>query len=117
MHTSRKALHVPKCGHILHKSCLDRLISNGHTYTCPTCNKALFDMNSYYSRLEQEIQATPMPEEYRSLVVEILCNECQRRSVVPFHILGHKCSSCSAYNTVRVKGPTLRSELPTLITP
>ena len=59
------------------------------------------------------------PEDLRLKVVEVLCNDCQHKGVVSFHILGHKvsgmceqcashmpqCASCGSYNTVVSHGP------------
>ena len=63
------------------------------------------------------------PEEYAELLVEVLCNECGAKSVVPFHVIGAKvrcmrslhhhcncshltqCTACNVYNTVRTRGP------------
>jgi len=56
-------------------------------------------MTEYDRRLKLEMAATPMPEPYSSWVCEIDCNECGSKSVVPFHILGHFCSSCGSSNT------------------
>ena len=42
-----------------------------------------------------------MPEEYRDMKVNILCNECLARSEVNFHFYGMKCGECGGYNTSR----------------
>ena len=52
--------------------------------------------------LEEEIENTPMPAELRNKRVEILCNDCQTKGLVPFHILGFKCGSCFSYNTRQI---------------
>jgi RING finger/CHY zinc finger protein 1 len=44
--------------------------------------------------LDNEIENTPMPEEYRDKKVKILCNDCQQKCEVQFHVLGAKCSDC-----------------------
>ena len=33
---------------------------------------------------------TPMPEELQNKTVTILCNDCQTKGTVPFHVLGFK---------------------------
>lgn len=108
LHTSRKPLHVPHCGHVLHKGCFEQLIASGQNYTCPTCGKAICDLSKYYQDLSEEISLTPMPEMYAGLLVEVACNECQKKSIVPFHVLGAKCSGCQAYNTTKIRGPFAR---------
>lgn len=50
----------------------------------------------------QVVAGTAMPEEYRNMVVSVLCNDCHARSEVRFHVVGHKCGSCGSYNTRRV---------------
>jgi RING finger/CHY zinc finger protein 1 len=40
-----------------------------------------------------------MPDEYKDKKVKILCNDCQERSEVTFHVLGAKCTKCHSYNT------------------
>ena len=44
-----------------------------------------------------------MPEEYRSKILTVQCNECLAKSNVPFHIYGGKCKRCRSYNTTRVE--------------
>ncbi|GLV40165.1 Ring finger and CHY zinc finger domain containing 1 [Carabus blaptoides fortunei] len=36
MHSSREPLHVPACGHLLHKKCWEQLQASAHT-ACPIC--------------------------------------------------------------------------------
>ena len=43
-----------------------------------------------------------MPPEYRNKVITIQCNDCLKKSNVPFHIFGGKCKSCKSYNTSRL---------------
>ncbi|CAL5357581.1 unnamed protein product [Camellia sinensis] len=75
-------------------------------YRCPVCSKSVLNMSRTWERLEEEIQATAMPEEYH-YKVPILCNDCNSTSEAFFHIFGHKCSHCESYNT-RVIGDTDR---------
>jgi RING finger and CHY zinc finger domain-containing protein 1 len=44
----------------------------------------------------------PMPQEYRDKKMAVQCNDCLKRSVVLFHIMGGKCSECKSYNTTRI---------------
>lgn len=50
-------------------------------------------------QLDSEIEATPMPDEFKNKVVGILCNDCGKKSQVIYHVLGAKCSECFSYNT------------------
>lgn len=95
---------MPQCGHTIHQDCLRSLAEN-NTYTCPLCMKSIMApsaMTRVWDSLDQQVQATPMPQEYASLRVAILCNDCQGRSSALFHVLGHKCQACGSYNTRRV---------------
>ncbi|TNV76650.1 hypothetical protein FGO68_gene5314 [Halteria grandinella] len=85
------------CGHSMHKECFKDL--SKHKYQCPLCFRSFCDMRMNDKALEREIESTPMPEEFRSKKVQILCNDCQERSQVFFHILGAKCQGCNSYNT------------------
>jgi RING finger and CHY zinc finger domain-containing protein 1 len=90
-----------KCGHFIHNSCYKEMVKNHH-YNCPLCLKLAVDMpEEFIENLDKEIAATPMPEEYREVLVDILCNQCNAKSQVLFHIFGLKCPSCGHYNTSR----------------
>ena len=53
--------------------------------------------------MDQAVAETGMPEEYRNLTVEMLCNDCGVKGRVPFHVIGLKCPNplCGGYNTKR----------------
>ncbi|XP_043193803.1 RING finger and CHY zinc finger domain-containing protein 1-like isoform X2 [Amphibalanus amphitrite] len=104
IHTSRISSHIPPCGHMIHKPCFRMLVDRGY-YACPTCNVAMFKMDSVWSKLDQEVAETQMPERYQNCYAKILCNDCQTKSVAPFHIIGLKCGGCGSYNTARGDGP------------
>ncbi len=44
-----------------------------------------------------------MPAEYKDTKMVVQCNDCQKKSIVPFHIVGGKCSGCRSYNTARIE--------------
>ena len=67
---------------------------------CPLCNKSAIDCTQIFNNLENEIQNTPMPEQY-NFNVKIYCNDCEKNSETKFHILGHKCQHCGSFNTKR----------------
>ncbi|KAH0507107.1 RING finger and CHY zinc finger domain-containing protein 1 [Microtus ochrogaster] len=93
IHTSRVVAHVLPCGHLLHRG-----------YRCPLCMHSALDMTRYWRQLDNEVAQTPMPSEYQNMSVEILCNDCNGRSTVQFHILGMKCKICESYNTAQAGG-------------
>ncbi|XP_071738302.1 E3 ubiquitin-protein ligase MIEL1-like [Rutidosis leptorrhynchoides] len=97
---SMKSTTHMNCGHKMHLECWDEMIKQNQ-YRCPICSKSMTDLPRTWRRLDQEIEATAMPEEYR-YEISILCNDCNNTSKASFHILGHKCSHCKSYNTRRI---------------
>ena len=73
-------------------------------YRCPLCMHSAFDMSRYWRQLDDEVAQTPMPSEYQNMTVDILCNDCNGRSTVQFHIVGMKCNICESYNTAQAGG-------------
>lgn len=97
---SIEAPNVLKCGHTIHRKCLEQYSASGG-YTCPVCSTSVCDMRAAWDILDREILNTPMPEEYRETRVQLLCNDCHAAGSAPFHALGLRCSSCGSYNTRR----------------
>lgn len=102
---SLKGPTVLECGHTMHKECFDEMTKHGHRYTCPICSKSVVDMTKHWKKMDEEVAAIIMPEQYRHKKVWILCNDCNVTSEVIFHIIGQKCSSCGSYNTRTVPPP------------
>ncbi|KAF9623149.1 hypothetical protein IFM89_037730 [Coptis chinensis] len=105
---SLKETTVLKCGHTMHLDCLDEM-KNHDQYCCPICSKSVFDMSKAWKRIDEEVQATIMPEDYQNKKVWILCNDCNDTTEVFFHIIGHKCDHCKSYNTRLIAPPVLPS--------
>jgi RING finger and CHY zinc finger domain-containing protein 1 len=97
--SSTKGISFLPCHHAIHSSCFQEMIKN-KSFKCPLCNKLMLELDN--ELLDLEIQNTPMPDEYKDLKVNILCNECQCKSECLFHIYGFKCSNCKSYNTSRI---------------
>ncbi|AYV83817.1 MAG: CHY zinc finger family protein [Hyperionvirus sp.] len=98
LYTSTIPSHSFACGHPMHVTCLQEYLKQ--SYKCPTCRKSLFPIDSTF--LEQEILATPMPDEYKDKKVNIICNDCGSKSQTSFHIFGHKCQKCNSFNTDQI---------------
>lgn len=98
IHTSRIPCHIPDCGHLLHRTCFEDLLSSGH-YACPTCQTSMIDMKKLWDYLDAEVENTPMPTEYATHFVNILCKDCHKESKITYHVVGLKCGHCGAYNT------------------
>lgn len=102
IHTSRYPCHIPDCGHLLHKTCFDQLVSNrnqandllftkcvikiiklknslqlasGH-YVCPTCQTSMIDMTKLWDYLDTQAQNLPVPKSHENSIVDIFCNDC-----------------------------------------
>ncbi|CAG9462512.1 unnamed protein product [Pedinophyceae sp. YPF-701] len=96
---STKSLHVLVCGHVMHRECFDACCASNN-YRCPWCQRTMFVANWEFTR--QQIEATPMPEEYRNTTCHVLCNDCAWRGQVAWHVLGMGCGHCGSYNTARI---------------
>lgn len=91
-----------KCGHLFHSNCIQKNLEHNN-YNCPLCSKAIIDMSLRDKFLDEEKEFYQMPEEYKNKMVNILCNECGEKSMVLFHVVGHKCNKCGVYNTKIIK--------------
>ena len=95
--TSTRSITFMPCRHPIHVDCLEQWIYQD--FHCPVCFKALADLSSFYRRLDVFMQSNSMPAEYELMIATIFCNECEQRSVAPYHFLYHKCLPCGSYNT------------------
>ncbi|URD93210.1 RING finger and CHY zinc finger domain-containing protein [Musa troglodytarum] len=96
---SMKETTVMKCGHTMHTECLHEMLMH-EKYRCPICSKALINMTKVWRQLDEEIEETEMPEDYRSR--KFLCNDCNDITEVFYDIIGHKCCHCQSYNTCMI---------------
>ncbi|KAG9459793.1 hypothetical protein H6P81_004301 [Aristolochia fimbriata] len=101
---SLKGTRVMRCGHTMHDECFLEMASRDK-YTCPICYKSVIDMTAAWKMLEQEVEATRMPEDYRYRKVWILCNDCNDTTEVYYHIIGQKCGHCNSFNTRTIRSP------------
>ncbi|KAI1781174.1 zf-CHY-domain-containing protein [Hypoxylon cercidicola] len=101
MFTSPKAVCFMKCGHSIHRHCLDQHMKVA--YKCPICNKSLANMELQFRNLDLAIQTQPMPPEFQDTRALVLCNDCSAKSSVKYHWLGLKCGVCSSYNTAQLQ--------------
>ncbi|KAI1471220.1 zf-CHY-domain-containing protein [Daldinia caldariorum] len=101
MFTSPKAICFMKCGHSIHRQCLDQHMKVA--YKCPICNKSLTNMELRFRNLDIAIQTQPMPAEFQDTRALILCNDCSTKSTVKYHWLGLKCGLCASYNTAQLR--------------
>lgn len=101
MFTSSTDIVAMPCGHYLHHACYLAYMESA--YKCPICKKSAVNMELQWRKLEHAIESQPMPAQFRDTKVEIRCNDCGARGVVPYHWLGNKCCVCDGFNTNEVR--------------
>jgi len=102
MFNSHRTSKFLPCGHALHNDCLEEY--KKHKFNCPICKKSMFNLNEYWKELEQLYLSNPeanqIPEEYKDMKVDILCNDCCQKSLqIPINFNYLKCTHCSSFNT------------------
>ena len=56
-------------------------------------------MTDYFKRIDSMLAQHKMPLEYQYTKSLIYCNDCEKKSMAPFHFLYHKCGHCGGYNS------------------
>lgn len=95
--TSTEDVSVLKCGHTIHRQCLAEYTM--YNTNCPLCKKSIGDMTRQWEIMSAYIETISTPSEYADKTTEILCNDCETRSTVPFNMVAHRCPGCNGYNT------------------
>ena len=95
--TSAGTVVFMKCGHSIHETCFKEWCRA--SYKCPICSKSVVNMESQLRSLDRQIDAQPMPEEYRHTRAYVHCNDCSMKGTTRYHWLGLKCERCESYNT------------------
>lgn len=90
-------IQLMKCGHPIHFWCFQDYTKN--SYQCPICLKSVLDTTYFFKCIEDVLATQQMPEEYAHKKSLILCNDCEKKSVVPFHFIYHRCAHCRSFNT------------------
>ncbi len=98
--TSITGVFQLKCSHYIHISCLNELLKT--SYKCPMCYGSIVVVDEYNKLIDAEVEAMEMPDEYKNMMVDILCNDCHTENSVKFHIVGLKCVDCGGYNTRKI---------------
>ncbi|ORX46812.1 zf-CHY-domain-containing protein, partial [Hesseltinella vesiculosa] len=101
MFTSTNRVILMHCGHAIHLSCYQQ--HRKHSYQCPICLKSLGDMSLYFEYLQKELDHQPMPQAYASHTSSVFCNDCEQRSLAPYHFFYHPCKHCKSFNTTVLK--------------
>lgn len=98
--TSKDTVEYTRCGHTMHQACFDEYIKKN--YQCPLCRKSLVCMDEHFSQIDQFMLQETLPPEFQRKRCQIICNDCERKSVTAFHFIYHKCEGpggCNSYNT------------------
>ncbi|KAI9505695.1 zinc-ribbon-domain-containing protein [Coemansia spiralis] len=86
-----------ECLHLMHEPCLEKHIQ--YSYKCPVCFSSLCDTKPIFSAIDNYMNISCMPIEYKNMQARVFCNDCHQRSVTKFHFIYHKCLQCDSYNT------------------
>ncbi|KAL6075070.1 RING finger and CHY zinc finger domain-containing protein 1 [Balamuthia mandrillaris] len=100
MFSSRESVQfLERCGHAMHSKCLEHYQRTQNT--CPICSKSFYS-DGRDAILDAVLQTHLMPPEYAETKANIFCNDCEQKSTVQYHFMGHKCTNeeCGSYNTV-----------------
>lgn len=104
MFTSTSVVMFMPCGHSIHYKCHQEYAKTA--YQCPTCSKSLWDMTSYFNKIDKILDTHQMPPEYQNTKSLVYCNDCETKSTTKYHFLYHKCQSCGGYNTKMIQTMT-----------
>ena len=92
-----------KCKHLIHKKCLDQLMSNTDTEkkipSCSLCKKSILNHKNYEEKFDNKLLKNPMSPYYYNWKSNIYCNDCSIKSTCKYHNQFHKCVDCKSYNT------------------
>jgi hypothetical protein len=101
MFTSTSLVMFMPCGHGIHYKCHHDYAQTA--YQCPTCFKSLWDMSSYFKKIDKILDTHQMPPEYQNTKSLVYCNDCETKSTTKYHFLYHKCQNCGGYNTKTIQ--------------
>lgn len=95
---SRNHTTIIKCGHLIHMECLNDFIRSNQ-YQCPLCKKSIVDMSHNWEIIENYVNSCEMPEEYKNKMVNVFCNDCEKKSLTNYHFTYNQCQECNSWNT------------------
>jgi len=101
MQTSTRSLCLLPCGHTMHCDCRDNLI-RADNIACPKCRKSIVRDRRFERALRAQIRLNPMPVEHRRKC-QILCNDCQSKTIAKLHWMGIPCKQCGSFNTAIIE--------------
>lgn len=94
----KDSVRILDCGHSFHSNCINQYLTTN--YNCPICKKSIVNMDNQWDIFDQIVENTPVPDEYKNWMVEVLCNDCLNKTNLPFNMVNlYKCGQCGSYNT------------------
>jgi len=95
-----EAFRPKPCLHPIHIDCFNELCKRGR-YSCSICSKTYsdFPMEPVWQEYREMKKLNPMPSDYANWKVEVLCNDCQKRTESDYHWIGTECTHCKGWNT------------------
>ena len=100
MWDSTESIIYMNCGHGIHSECYTNLMKS--SFQCPVCKKSIHsDMSPIWNQVTEYLENTQMPEEFESWKTNIICNDCEEKSITEYHFMYHRCQNekCKGYNT------------------
>ena len=98
MFSSRTDVITLKCGHMIHFKCLENSLK-AHEYRCPICKKSTIDMKNIWDATRNMCNSNSVPDEYKNWTANIYCNDCDKNSLIKYHIVALECEHCHGFNT------------------
>ena len=99
MFSSTSSCSMLECGHMLHTHCLNQWIRKrqGYLVRCPNCSKSAVKHD--WDELANRLDSIAVPAEQQQ-PVNILCQDCEVKSVALWHPVMCRCTACGSFNTV-----------------
>ena len=89
--------HQLTCKHMMHSKCFDSYLKSGNP-KCPICRKTIVKNKYQDAMLNFFSERLPVPEEYANKMVDILCQDCEKKSNVKWHYIAMFCPECGSHN-------------------
>jgi len=101
--SSYKQYYFLKCNHVIHHECYDpyhKMCQEKDNITsCCICRRTMIDPVRYESKFDKLKSMWSVSPSYADKISEVSCNDCLKKSNIPYHPKYNKCSHCRSYNT------------------
>lgn len=89
------------CGHNVHTNCYISSLKSGNL-KCPVCRKTMAKNHHYDALLKLMVNTSQMPEEFKDKKVNILCQDCEQKSIVNLNLIAMFCPNCDSHNVTQI---------------